>query len=224
MNSYLQFAFAASAITLISGSLSGKAGNPATPSQTLSIHLYNDAEVNPRTLHWATAEVDRLFRKANIQVIWQRVSDETTQPGEMDKGSTSCRGFDEPGYIVIRLIPNAPLTTSPGALGLARPFTREGSQILIFWDRLQTLMRSMNVQDYTILGHVMAHEIGHVLLHSVEHSAGGIMQTRWNGMSWRLASAGLLVFSREESKRMKIGLAIVQGWVDGTKIASNETR
>ena len=199
MNSYLRIAFAASAFAWMAGTLSGKAGKNLVQQQTLVIHLYNAAEVNSRTLHWATVEADRLFRAAGIQIDWQPLSAETAEPA-------ACSAFDHPSYVLMRLVRKAPPRASPGALGLARPFAREG-RALIFWERLEELRGTTSLQDYTILGYVMAHEIGHVLLHSTEHSAGGVMQTRWSDMSWHLASQGLLAFRPEEAERMKAGLA-----------------
>lgn len=224
MRSYLQIAFTATALASVAGSLPGKAGRQAAPEQTVSIYLYNDAEVNPHTLHWARADVNRLFRAAGIQITWRQVSGEATPLEGLDKAGAACAPFNQQRYIVMRLISKAPATVSPVALGLARPFARERSQVLIFWDRLEALRGSVSVQDYTILGHVMAHEIGHVLLHSAKHSAGGVMQTRWTGVSWHLASQGLLTFGPEEAERMRAELARFQNCAAGTQIASSKTR
>lgn len=56
----------------------------------------------------------------------------------------------------------------------------------------------------------MAHEIGHVLLGSADHASGGLMQARWTPAIWRLASLGLLAFTREEAERMGAGLQRLQ--------------
>lgn len=212
MNSYLQLAFVASAIGWMAGSLSGKTGEKIGAEQTLSIHLYNDAEVSPRTLHWAIVETNRLFRAAGIQLYWEQVSREAWQ------SAAACPQENERRSLLMRLMLKAPLTASPGALGTARPFAQAGTQVSIFIDRLEALRHSMTTEDYVMLGHMMAHEIGHVLLHSTEHSAGGVMQTRWTGMSWHLASQGLLAFRPEEAERMNAGLAEFRNGVRSTGV------
>ncbi len=196
MNSSLQIAFAASALAWMAGSLFGKAGKAVAPKEVLAIRLYNEAKVDPGTLHWATAEADRLFQVAGIQLNWQPFPAEAPPIGRTDGAAYS------QANIVMRLMRRAPATASPDAAGLARPFNQTGPNVSIFFDRVELLARSVSAALYVILGHVMAHEIGHVLLHSTEHSANGLMQAQLGPASWRLASAGLLAFRRQEAQRM----------------------
>lgn len=193
----------------------------ATPKQTLSIHLYNEAQVNDRTLRWAVAQANRRFRMARIQINSPQVSAEPTQSPEMDNGGAGPQTNERP-YIVMRVIQHASATAPLEALGVARPFAHAGTQIVTFVDRVEALARPMNTETYIILGHIMAHEIGHVLLHSSEHAKSGLMQSQLGWASWRLASRGLLLFRREEAERMKEDLARFQNCGDTRKIASNE--
>lgn len=217
MNSSLKMVVTTSAFVWTAGSLCGQVRKQADPQQTLSIRLYNDAGVDPRTLHWATVETDRLFRSAAIQITWQQLSGATAEP-------VACSASDRPTHVVMRLIPKAPTSASPGALAVARPFAPTGTQVLIFCDRVELLAPFANAPLYVILGEAMAHEIGHVLLGSVEHSIGGLMEAHWSTTSLHLASKGLLAFGREEAERMNARLATFQSCGIKREIAGNHRR
>ena len=74
----------------------------------------------------------------------------------------------------------------------------------VFFDRFKTL-RSENVRpvEASMLGHVMAHEIGHLLLGSNAHSRHGIMQARWKRDQLRSIATGGLLFTPEQAVEMR---------------------
>jgi hypothetical protein len=53
-----------------------------------------------------------------------------------------------------------------------------------------------------MLGHVISHEIGHLLLGTNSHSPSGIMRAQWDREQLSLAVAGLLTFTKSQSRRM----------------------
>ncbi|MGA8593472.1 MAG: hypothetical protein WB676_01900 [Bryobacteraceae bacterium] len=205
MNCSLRLALIVNTFVLIAGSVSGKSVTAFTSAQTISIHLYDHAQVTAGVLHSATDETSRLFRAARIQISWECPSTESPEDQGTDMSSAVLEQLDR-RYIVVRLIRRAPGNVFPGALGYALPFAHTGAHVLIFYDRVETLAHTMNESTYIIFGHAMAHEIGHVLLRSSEHTSGGLMQARWTPETWRLASSGLLAFTREEAEHMDEGL------------------
>ena len=124
--------------------------------------------------------------------------------------TASSQSSDERPYLVVRLMRGMPASALPGALGFALPFARTGAHVTLFYDRVESLIRSGSAVSYVILGHALAHEIGHVLLGSSEHTTSGLMQGYWNTSSWHLASAGLLAFRREEAQRLGAGVVKIQ--------------
>ncbi len=120
--------------------------------------------------------------------------------------SSAPRSPDERPYLVVRLVRQMSATVFPGALGFALPFARMGAHVTIFYDRVEALTWYVSTDPFLILGFTLAHDIGHVLLRSLEHTAGGLMQARWNEASWRLAATGLLAFRPDEAERMGAGL------------------
>ena len=155
------------------------------------------------SLHAATMETDRLFQAAGIRISWEHLSTESPEDMGTDMTAEAFRQPNDRTYLVIRLMRRIPATVLPGALGYSLPFAHRGAHVVIYYDRVEALTRSLNMSASVVLGHAMAHELGHVLLGSSEHTSGGLMQACWTPATWRLASAGLMVFDRAEIKRMK---------------------
>jgi hypothetical protein len=63
----------------------------------------------------------------------------------------------------------------PGALAYVLPY--EGVHVHVFYDRVRTLG---GVGETSLLGHVLAHEIGHILQGVARHSTSGIMKAEWD--------------------------------------------
>lgn len=206
MSSFLRIAFLGSTVAWITGFASGKTG----PEQTVSIRLYDQAQVPAAVLHSAMMEAARLFRAAEIRISWERPTAEAPEDRGTDMTATALRHPDERPYLVVRLMRRTPATVFPGALGYSLPFAHRGAHVLIFYDRVEALTQRVNTAGYVVLGHAMAHELGHVLLGSTEHARGGLMQAGWTAANWRLAAAGLLSFEREEVRRMRAGLERLQ--------------
>jgi len=209
MSRSFQTAVIATTLALPAGSVLGKTGRAIGSEQTLSIHLYDRAQVPTGVLHSATVEASRIFRAATIRITWERPSVEAPRDQGIDMSdmrSVAPHLPDERPYLVVRLVRRVPATVFPSALGFALPLARSGAQVTIFYDRVEESTRSVDTASYVVLGHALAHEIGHVLLRSSEHASVGLMQARWSPTSWRLASAGLLAFCPEEAERMCAGL------------------
>jgi hypothetical protein len=53
------------------------------------------------------------------------------------------------------------------------------------------------------LGCAIAHELGHLLLGTDSHSQSGIMQSRWESVQFRQLTIGTLLFTAEQSERIR---------------------
>jgi hypothetical protein len=206
VNSSLRIALATNTLALMAGCIFGKTGSEIAPACTLSIRLYNSAQVPAGVLHSAIEQSTRLFRADGIRTVWDQPAIESPEDQGTDMTSPAFQQPDPRRYIVVRLVRREPTSVFPDAIGHALPFARTGAHVVIFCDRVQALTARVNAASYIVLGYAMAHEIGHVLLGSSEHSDGGLMQARWTAATWRLACAGLLAFGREESERMHLVL------------------
>lgn len=88
---------------------------------------------------------------------------------------------------------------------LAYSLPREGTNIVVFMDRVQATVPGPKVP--VLLAHVLAHEITHVLQGVARHSGSGLMKARWElteycEMEWRS-----LPFTPEDVELIYQGLA-----------------
>jgi hypothetical protein len=67
---------------------------------------------------------------------------------------------------------------------------RVGYYAYAFYDQIQRMADERRLAS-TLLGHVLAHEIGHLLLRSNSHPLSGIMSGRWRGEESRKISEGV---------------------------------
>jgi hypothetical protein len=84
----------------------------------------------------------------------------------------------------------------------ARPF--EGIHILIFYDRIK--QQSLPNEFPTVLGHVMAHEIGHILEGAERHSETGIMKAKMSPADFSAMAFHPLGFTEIDAKLIHQGL------------------
>ena len=122
----------------------------------------------PSELEAAKTEASRTYSMIGVSLVW-------TVKGT--KASASPTGaFD----VTVALLSRARAETflmrrrlSSTVLGVAPPGTR---RIYVFCGRIRQRALEMNEKAETILGRVIAHELGHLLLPANGHSATGIMR------------------------------------------------
>ena len=117
----------------------------------------------------ATILASRMFAKIGVTVDWRR-------------GGDNC----PPQSIIIDMTGKTPDSLKPGSLAVAFPY--EGSQILVFQDRI--LRTTDRPYIPFVLAHVFVHEITHILQGVPRHSVTGVMKSHWASndfcvMSWK---------------------------------------
>jgi hypothetical protein len=71
-----------------------------------------------------------------------------------------------------------------------------------FFDRVAEFARRRKLLAATVLGHVIAHEVGHLLLRE-GHTERGLMRAEWFQQDLELAQTGLLGFTSEQGARIR---------------------
>jgi hypothetical protein len=174
----LRMFLAVAAVAGVAGTASAK--NPKLP---VCIELRDRAGVPTPLLLWSEAQAAIIFRPAGIDLVW--------------------RGSAQEGCILMTIVRNAAEKVSPDAMGFAHPFADNGPNATILYERVELLAESIKpIPEYTVLGHIIAHEIGHLLLRTTEHSTAGLMRASWKPPEWRLAAAGLISIERVQARRM----------------------
>lgn len=92
-------------------------------------------------------------------------------------------------------------------LGVA-PSTEEarGINVWIFYPRIKAYSPDLGMHASSLLGHVMAHEMGHLLLPYGAHSLTGIMRPGWDRVQARDANEGQLTFTLDQAALIREGL------------------
>jgi len=190
-------------LTLVFLSSTCLAQNPpakGTLSPELHVSVDDYANVSPELLAAAEMQVHRIFRQAGVETVWRNCSDrsENIQP-------TGCHVIGST-YFVLKILPRAMGTQvrdRTDVLGAAALDEKGlGYYGYVFYDRIQRMSEERRLAS-TLLGHVLAHEIGHLLLRSNSHSISGIMSGRWAGGELRTISEGAMFFMPHESKVLR---------------------
>jgi hypothetical protein len=170
----------------------------ATPV-VLRVSLFDDAGVGAATLREAEREASRVFQRANIDVIWLQCPQNTLE--QISLGRCSEASF--PAHLHLRVVPR-PRAAKISAVGMSfLSADGKGCYADLFYERVVELQMKTHTLTAIILGHAMAHELGHLLLGTNSHSRDGLMRAQWNRGDLAEAARGNLVFSPEESTRMR---------------------
>src|SRR5262249_30063747 len=109
--------------------------------------------------------------------------------------------------IVIRAHPLQPLVQSLDTMGIKLNDVRAD----IIYDRVRSFAATVSSKaafpplvEPIVLGHVIAHEVGHLM--RLPHSNTGIMRASWDASDFRLHGAVELLFTEEESQRLRAEL------------------
>src|SRR5215469_4178895 len=104
--------------------------------------------------------------------------------------------------IVIRVSEETPATEHPGSLAYAMAY--EQVHIVVFYDRVLENFPLAGVPS--VLGHVLAHEIGHILQGVERHSATGVMKEKWDHRDYVNMQREPLRFTDEDLLLIRQGL------------------
>ena len=166
----------------------------------LHISVYNNADVPVGLMAAAELEVHRIFHDAGVEMLWRNCSE------KWEKGQPAGCHVVGPAYFALKILPQAnsvQVRDRTDVLGIATlDENGVGFYAYLFYDRIQKMAKERRLAP-SLLGHVLAHEIGHLLLRSNSHSISGIMAGRWTDEEVRRISEGAMFFTPFESKVMR---------------------
>lgn len=167
----------------------------ADPIPTIRIAVLNFTEATPQTIAAAEREAGRILGDAGLNVVWVNCP-----PGDTAVDPTDpCQQRPGPSHIFVRVLGQTRQGFQDSIYGFAvlpaLASAYYGSAVQLARD-----YRAEMIDLPTILGCVMAHEIGHLLLGSNSHSATGIMQAHWGRKQVRDLMMGTFLFTPQQSK------------------------
>ena len=163
----------------------------------LPIYVYDYAGVGP-DVRAAAAEVTRyIYAAIGVDIVW------------VDRCPLAChiaftreaQADTTDGDLMLTILPDAMTSREfpAGVLGAAR---EEGSVAYAFFGRIRFFAFERNLLLATLLGHVIAHEVGHVLLRE-GHAPHGLMSARWVDPELLQAKVGRLGFTETQGSRIR---------------------
>ena len=166
--------------------------------------MYDYAQVPKWVLTDAKKIAADIFRDAGIETSWL---DCPVSPTSSPPSSTCLKPLD-PAVLVLRILSRSMALRVPG------PRDRFGFALLskkqhfpyvanVFFHRIHDLANGRVTFWPTLLGHIMAHEMGHLLLGQGNHSRKGIMAVEWSEKDLQRATQGSLRFNSRQVEKIQ---------------------
>jgi hypothetical protein len=159
--------------------------------------MSSQVEAPPDLLRDGQEAASNIFAGIRIQLVWTGRTQRVSNP------VAGCMGEPATHDLAVEIVPHAPASFSDVALAMALPYADSGVRIVIFYDRVDPLLRGHNAPAATILGYVLAHEIAHVLQGIARHSETGIMRARWTDNDFKQMGIRVLMFTAEDVQLMR---------------------
>lgn len=172
--------------------------NVAAGRQTeqIVVSVFNRARANPATVRAAEKMAAKIYDQVGVSIAWRNCR--TQAEPELER----CEAATDHRQLVLN-IEHQPRTLVADAFGVA--FLGDdgwGMFCDVFYDRVLELHRGGRARDATILGMVMAHELGHLLLGSNSHSDTGIMRPKWQSEDFLTPDFGVTKFNRQQVQKL----------------------
>ena len=168
-------------------------------NSSLTVIVYDYVGLKTSVLHRSELEAARIL---GVPVSWMNCSeiDERTPAGGL------CQQALQPGALRVDVLPKTATRrgASVGSAGYAIPAGpgEFGVHCGVFYDRVQQISRQ-TVNEGTVLGHAIAHELGHLLLGVDAHSPEGLMRAQWTPRDLALAAQGKLLLLDGEKRKIQ---------------------
>jgi hypothetical protein len=168
------------------------------PSVTITVQVYNYSQASPAILSKAEREAGRILSKAGLQLVWLKCPVEPSAAGSQGLCQKTPEATDLRLRVLAAPIKNKVQDTVFG-------FAVNPTLASVYYDHAARLAKSDDAEFEapTLLGCVIAHELGHLLLGTNSHSGKGIMQGRWGSNQFRQLMTGSLIFTTAQAQLMR---------------------
>jgi hypothetical protein len=183
---------------------SGRATEAVDAGQgSVSVWIYDYAGIDGETLSQAKERASRILGRARIDVLWVdcplSAAEQAAYPG--------CKAELHPVRLVVRIragMPPDQRARARSAFGFAHvPHSGGAGFLADVYMPGADLLASGDIRERgSMLGHLIAHELGHLLLGTTRHAAKGIMRSPFTSREVERARQGALLFNTEEAKRL----------------------
>lgn len=174
----------------------------AVAAQRVVVRSYNTFGLPLSMLDHAESTARDLLREAGIDSSWRNCR---TTDGPSSQAGDLCNEVLSASEVIVRVVAAPRAITEVEVLGYSHvdAYRRQGTLATVFADRVRALAAALRVEEGTLFGRAIAHEVGHLLLGTLEHSETGLMRSAWNTAGRRQSD---WFFSSSEAARMRAGL------------------
>jgi hypothetical protein len=163
------------------------------PVITLMVLVDGSASVPAHILEQAKADAARVFQHIDVDIVWLDQEDARLEDAAVLRSTVIVR-------ILTREMTDR-LHAPKRLLGKAASGARIAT---VFYNRIEDLSSTRHDKDTgSMLGHVIAHEMGHLLLPPDAHSRSGIMQA---GLHTQVAARRGLFFTASQAHQIRTKL------------------
>jgi hypothetical protein len=163
---------------------------------TMSVRVYNYAEIPATILHFAESEANRIYREAGVHLEWH----ECYLSARVKSADSTCAAPLTPSDLQLRIVRRSTVTPIH-ALVVNVGFT-VGNLATVQLEPLLDRGRPTACPPYLMLGRAIAHEIGHLLL-GREHSSQGIMQAQWSPDQFEPSAGNSMIFTPDQETKLR---------------------
>lgn len=191
----------------------------------LNVRVYDYADVEPNLVRKAQRVAAEVLAKAGVTTAWAQCRTAVSEVHD-----ASCRRPADALVLQMRLhneTQRKALQQGPRDFGYAAASaTGLGVVAGVFFDRAKTLSENHRRDLGTVLGHLVAHELGHLLLGANSHARDGLMAAVWRGDHLQRAAMGGLRFDESQGMAMQrqIGLRAVESERTAVTLAAASDR
>ena len=181
------------------------AGEAAAQNSQMTVFVSDDANATERVVLGAEGNAGRIFRQAGVDIAWVNCGAKSRHQSQPGCGVSTALS----PTLLVRIIPRAH-TLGDDIFGVSFLDHNAGTYADLFFEPIKQLHeQNKNIPVSSILGSVLAHEMGHLLLGWNAHSPLGIMQPRWNKEQLQLIAMGRMFFSNEQAAKMHGRIAVM---------------
>jgi hypothetical protein len=172
----------------------------------LTARFYTIADVPVSDRAAATQVAANILHAAGIEILWMNCDDRVSAHQRVTR--KECMTPPNPDEVIVRFV-SAQLSTDrlnrPGPDSLGDAYVDKsaasGTLATVYVDRVAVMARSAGLDAGTLLGRVMAHEIGHLLLGTPPCSSAGsptigVSRRSMRRARVRASSSGCAPFNR----------------------------
>ena len=172
----------------------------------LPLYVYDYAGVAP-DVRAAAAEVTRhIYAAIGVDIVWVDrcpLACHIAFTREAEADTTS-------GNLMVTILPDGMMPQEfPDTVMGAAAAPGKSSVAWAFFGRIKAFAFDHDMMLATLLGHVVAHEVGHILLRE-GHAPKGLMRARWVDPELLQAKLGRLGFTARQGSRIRSHLGVVQ--------------